>query len=188
MIVWSGRGFLSALVLIGSIFISIWLLPESLYDYGFVVACFISAVFSWIFGKKWNTQNERIVTDDKTGQKLRLISNHTLFWIPMQYWGIIFSILGIVILFQNSVLLSIVALVIVGGLVMIEFIKNKPKSEKPKNNKPKSVLSNSGYKSAKTKKKEQLEEEERLRKQAEEEEEKIKRRKEKEDPSRFMPK
>lgn len=183
MIVWSGKGFLSALVLLGTLFLSIWILPDSLSDYGFVIACFISAGFSWIFGKKWNKRNERIVTDDKTGQKFRIRSNHTLFWIPMQYWGIIFSILGVIILFQNSIILSVVALVVLFGLVIFEYVSNKPKTEKPK-----SVPSNSGFKSAKTKKKEQEEEQERMRKQAEEEAERIKRRKEKEDPSRFMPK
>ncbi len=183
MIVWSGKGFLSALVLLGTLFLSIWILPDSLSDYSFVIACFISAGFSWIFGKKWNTQNERIVTDDKTGQKLRIRSNHTLFWIPMQYWGLIFSILGVIILFQNSIILSVVALVVLLGLVIFEYVSNKPKTEKSK-----SVSTNSGFKSAKTKKKEQEEEQERLKKQAEEEAERIKRRKEKEDPSRFMPK
>lgn len=183
MIVWSGRGFLTALVLIGTLFLSLWALPDSLSDYGFVIACFISAGFSWIFGVKWNKQNERIVTDDKTGQKLRLRSNHSLFWIPMQYYGIIFSIIGIIILFQNSILLSIVALIILVALAMIEFLRNKTMHEMQKK-----APSNSAFKSAKTKKQEQLEEEEKLRKQVEEEEEQLRNRKEKEDPSRFMPK
>lgn len=183
MIVWSGKGFLSALVLLATLFISIWLLPDSLSDYSFVIASFISAGFSWIYGNKWNKQNERIVTDDKTGQKLIIRSNHTLFWIPMQYWGIIFSVFGIVILFQNSILLAIVSIVVFGGFFLIEFLKNKPKSYTPKN-----VFANSGFKTARTKKREQFEEAERLRKQAEEEEERIRRRKEKEDPGRFMPK
>ncbi|MCK9156483.1 MAG: hypothetical protein M0P12_10300, partial [Paludibacteraceae bacterium] len=98
MIVWSGRGFLSFLVFITTLFLSCQVLPDSLSDYGFVIACFVSAGFSWIFGIKWNKQNERIVIDDKTGQKYRVRTNHSLFWIPMQYWGMIFSIIGIIIL------------------------------------------------------------------------------------------
>jgi signal transduction histidine kinase len=47
---------------------------------------------------------------------------------------------------------------------------------------------NSDYKSAKTIRKEKLEEEEKLKQQAAEEAERIRRRKEKEDPHRFMPK
>jgi hypothetical protein len=182
MIVWSGKGFLSVLVLIGALIISIWLLPDSLSDYGFVIACFVSAGFSWIFGKKWNTQNERIVTDDKTGQKLRIINNHTLFWIPMHYWGIIFSLSGIIILFQNSIPFSIVASILVAGLVVFELIRNKPKVAKLE-----IAPSNLGFNSKKAKRKELEEVEERLKQQAEEEAERINRRKEKEDPSRFMP-
>lgn len=183
IVIWTGKGFLSPLVLIGTLFTSIWLLPDSLNDYSFVIAFFISAGFSFVFGKKWNNQLERIVTDDKTGEKLRIKSNHTLFWIPMQYWGIIFSILGIVILFQNSILLSIVAIVILTGFILMQFISNKPKNDKSKN-----APSNSRFKSAKTRKKEEAEEEERLRIKSEEEAERIKNRKENEDPSRFMPK
>ncbi|MGQ1888959.1 hypothetical protein ACT29H_00805 [Thermophagus sp. OGC60D27] len=124
MIVWSGRGILTALVFIVTLFLSIWYLPESLSDYGFATTCFISAAFSWIFGKKWNKQNKRIVTDNKTGQKLIIKRNHSLFWIPMQYWGIIFSIVGIIILYQNSIIASIVALAIWSVWVIIE-IRNK---------------------------------------------------------------
>jgi len=182
MIVWSGRGFLSVLVLLVTLFLSALVLPNSLSDYSFVIACFVAAGFSWIFGKAWNTQNGRGVTDAKLGEKFRIRSIHTFFWIPMQYWGIIFSVFGIIILFQNSIVLSIVAFVLLIGLLVFEFVRNIPKSEKSKN-----VFSNSGFKSAKTKKKELEEEQERLKKLAEEEAERIKRRKEKEDPSRFMP-
>ena len=172
MIVWSGKGFLSVLVLFGTLILSTWALPDSLSDYGFVIACFVSGGFSWIFGKKWNKQNERIVTDNKTGQKLGIQINHTLFWIPLQYWGIIFSILGMIILFQNSISLSIVALIILVGLLI--FLSHKPKSDKPIR-----TQSNLKFKSSKTKMKEQAEVEERLLKLAEEEAERLKRRKEK---------
>lgn len=107
MIVWSGRGFLPVLVLIATLFICVSTFPEEYADYGFVIAFFIAAIFSWFFGLKWNKKNERIVIDEASGERLKLKNNHSLFWIPMQYWGMIFAILGIVVLFQNSVISAV---------------------------------------------------------------------------------
>ncbi|WP_010517833.1 hypothetical protein [Croceivirga radicis] len=137
--------------------------------------------FSWFFGKKWNLQNERIVIDEKTGQRLKIKNNHTLFWIPMQYWGIIFSILGIIILFQNSILLGIISSILLLVFTTIPFLKRTAESKLQKtSNRKISPLENK-------KKKETQSEISVLEKQRLEiEKERI--RKEKEDPSRFMPK
>lgn len=77
MIVWSGRGFLSILVLLVTLFLCVSILPNEYSDYSFVITAFMTAIFSWVFGKKWNTQNERIVIDEKTSQRLKIKKNHT---------------------------------------------------------------------------------------------------------------
>ena len=127
------------------------------------------SVFSWIFGKIWNRHSERIVTDDESRQKFRLKSNHTLFWIPLQYWGIIYGILGIVILFQNSMVSAIVATVILLALLILEFVRSTPKAKK--------ILSSPGFKSAKTKRLEQEKAQQTLAAQAAAEAERLKRQK-----------
>ncbi len=125
MIVWSGRGYLPIIVLIVTLFTAVSIIPTEYADYGFIITAFITGIFSWYFGIKWNTKNERIVIDEKTGQRLRIKNNHTLFWIPMQYWGIIFSVFGIVILLQNSVIYGVITAILLLAILLISFVNKR---------------------------------------------------------------
>ncbi len=100
MIVWSGRGFLAILVLVVSLFLLVSLVPREQGDYAFVGAFFIAAAFSWFMGKKWNEAEGRTMIDKASGQEFILKPNHSLFWIKLQYWGVIFGIFGLIILVQ----------------------------------------------------------------------------------------
>lgn len=100
MIVWTGRGVLSALVLIVVFIIFNSVLPREYRDYGFVLSFFVAAAFSWFFGKKWNEEQSKTFIDKTTGQEVIVSPNHSLFWIKMQYWGIIFGIIGLIFLVQ----------------------------------------------------------------------------------------
>ncbi|EAR00185.1 hypothetical protein [Maribacter sp. HTCC2170] len=133
MIVWSGRGFLSVIVLIAALFASISLLPKHLADYGFVIATFTAGIFSWYFGHKWNTANAMTVIDEKTGEKFLLKNNNSLFWIKMEYWGPIFLVLGIVILFQNSLNAAIVASILLISFTAYRFSSKKKDLNNVKN-------------------------------------------------------
>ena len=127
MIVWTGKGILSVLVVFFSIVAFNFILPRDLSDYSFALGFFIGAIFSFYFGLKWNSQEaERVFVDEKTGEKVRVKNNHSLFWIKMEYWGLIFAIFGIIILFQNSVwvgLTSILVLAIIGFVFFLNFKK-----------------------------------------------------------------
>lgn len=103
MIVWSGRGILSVLVLVVSFVLFTSILPQELGDYGIVVGFFATGAFSWFMGKKWNEADGRTMIDKASGQEVHLTPNHSLFWIKMQYWGPVFGILGIVILIQQFI-------------------------------------------------------------------------------------
>jgi hypothetical protein len=103
MVVWSGKGFLSVIVLIFCLFLFVKLMPNEYGDYAFVLAFFITGVFSWFMGKKWNAEEVRTVVDKATGQEIILKPNHSLFWIKLQYWGIIFGTFGLIILIQTLV-------------------------------------------------------------------------------------
>lgn len=131
MIVWSGRGFLSVLVLIVALFASMGILPKEHSDYAFIIATFVAAAFSWYFGNKWNNKNTRVVIDEQTGQRIVLKNNHSLFWINMEYWGLIFSILSIVILAQNSMVAAIIAGVALMVVVGYVFTVSKNSKEQP---------------------------------------------------------
>lgn len=102
MIVWSGRGFLSVVVLIASFIGLASILPKEQSDYGFILSFFIAGAFSWFVGKKWNTV-EKTLIDEESGEEVIYNPNHSLFWIKMQYWGPIFGILGLIILVQQFI-------------------------------------------------------------------------------------
>ncbi|WP_435622736.1 hypothetical protein [Flagellimonas sp.] len=129
MIVWSGRGFLIVLVLLATLFLCISILPNEYRDYGFVISTFSTGGFSWFFGRKWNRRNERTVIDEKSGQRLKIGTLHTLFWIPMQYWGFVLPVLGIIILFQNSPVLAIITSITLLALILFIVFNQKAKSE-----------------------------------------------------------
>lgn len=101
MIVWSGKGLLSVIVLVASFVLLVNIFPKEQSDYAFVLAFFTAGAFSWFMGKKWNEEGGRTVIDKASGQEILLKENHSLFWIKLQYWGIIFSAFGFIILMQN---------------------------------------------------------------------------------------
>ena len=129
MIVWSGRGFLSIVVFFATLLLLNSILPEGSTDYTMIISSFVSGIFSWYFGIIWNVKNQRIVIDEETGQRIKIKNIHTLFWIPMQYWGILFSVFGIIILFQNSIIFGVFASFILLALILIPYIGKILKSE-----------------------------------------------------------
>jgi len=100
MIVWSGRGFLSLLILFIAIFLFIPILPENYITQSFVIPLYIAAIFSFIFGIKWN-KTLRVFIDKETGKEINFKNNHGLFWINMEYWGIIFPLFALIMLAQS---------------------------------------------------------------------------------------
>lgn len=127
MIVWAGRGILSALVLVVLLF-STFIVFEDDFSVYHMEFSFLSAVlFSWYFGNRWNN-NERIVVDEQTGERYSLKKVHSLFWIPMQYWGVIFSVLGCIYAVQEGWLIGSIAICAV--LIFIGLIIKKKESEK----------------------------------------------------------
>jgi len=101
MLIWSGKGILSVLVLLISAVLLMGVFPEEKSDYAFVTAFFIAGIFSWFMGKRWNEKEGQIVVDKATGQEIELKPNHSLFWIKLQYWGIIYTVIGIMLLTQK---------------------------------------------------------------------------------------
>ncbi|WP_137401385.1 hypothetical protein [Echinicola rosea] len=99
MIIWSGRGILSILVLLISLVLFISVLGQHYFHYAISLAFFGTGVFSWVMGRKWNSGEGKILVDQKTGQEFLVKPNHSIFWIKMQYWGPVFIILGLLLMF-----------------------------------------------------------------------------------------
>lgn len=103
MIVWSGRGFLSVLVLALVLVGLTSVLPKEQNNLSYAISLFVAGIFSWIMGKRWNESSQKNLIDKETGEEVILKPNHSLFWIKMQYWGIIFGVLGVIMLVKQFV-------------------------------------------------------------------------------------
>jgi hypothetical protein len=98
MIVWSGKGYLSVLILLVAIFVFISILPETYATQCFAIPLYIAGIFSYFFGIKWNKTLR--IGDNETGNEINSKNNHSLFWVNMEYWGLIFPALALVMMAQ----------------------------------------------------------------------------------------
>lgn len=94
MLIWKGYGIL---VLVIAFLINLlfnFVLDATFYK-GFYathkwpasVAMCLAAIIIWFLGKRLNKDNERVLVDPKTGETIKLIKTHSLFWIKMEYWA-----------------------------------------------------------------------------------------------------
>jgi len=64
------------------------------------LALIISAPIIWLVGKKLNhNKKDEVYVNKETGEEVTIGPKHTFFFIPIQYWGLIWGILGILHLF-----------------------------------------------------------------------------------------
>ena len=71
----------------------------------FLFATFNLAGFlCWTIGKMINRKSPRIFIDPKTNQAVQLVDSkrNTFFFIPVRYWGIIYSVIGIYALIKGD--------------------------------------------------------------------------------------
>lgn len=104
MIIWRGWGILAALIpaAVFILFVAVFGLLAAVFGakgaavanspyMGLLMvlvpgAC--SAALVWWLGRKLNSGPTRELVDPKTGQRVVLRKEHSLFWIPMQWWAI----------------------------------------------------------------------------------------------------
>ena len=48
----------------------------------------------WRLGKRWNGPG-RVLVDPATGEQVVLKQGHSMFFIPLEWWGPIFAVLGV---------------------------------------------------------------------------------------------
>lgn len=97
MIIWSGRGILTPLIIIVVNALFIFTLPQPIVAYSLALGLLVSGIINWILGKKWNDKEGRILVDESSGERIEFKPNHTLFWIKMQYWGVLLGAVGLVL-------------------------------------------------------------------------------------------
>jgi hypothetical protein len=105
-IIWSDKGYLVAVTTFGSSLVAN-LITNSVTGSGaywdahrwpLAVSLFFSAVVCWFVGRAFQNQGARVLIDPKTGEDVVLRESHTLFFIPMMWWGPLLAVLGAVAL------------------------------------------------------------------------------------------
>lgn len=95
MIIWSGWGFLVAVIVFGAS-LAMELVTETLFRddrfyqthaWPLTLALALSGVIIWTLGTYLHARGARTVIDKSTGQELTIAARHTFFFIPMRYWG-----------------------------------------------------------------------------------------------------
>jgi ATP/ADP translocase len=107
MIIWSGLGFLVAAIAFLLLLIAEYV-TESLFGDEFyyqahgwpkLLAFFLAGMVIWPLGKYLNSKQGKIMIEKETGKEVLIKPKHSLFFIPMEYWGPILLALGIIFLF-----------------------------------------------------------------------------------------
>ena len=90
MIIWSGLGFLPALFLL--FFGGVCCITQAGSPGGLplALAFFLAGLASGVLGCYLRRKEERTFVDKATGKEFTLHPSHSLFFIPMPYWGVIF--------------------------------------------------------------------------------------------------
>ncbi len=102
LLIWSGKGYKvplsAALSTIGTMVVTDSLGIEISDDALGAVAAFISGVFVWKL-HHWlaDRKSALCIVDNETGESVSLEIKHDFYWIPLKYWGVTYSIGGILI-------------------------------------------------------------------------------------------
>ena len=112
MFFWRGKGiyvvlFLFASILITTSFTYFILQVEGDFSRSkwFLFATFnLAGLFCWTIGKMINSKSPKIFIDPKTNEAVQLVDTkrHTFIFIPVRYWGIIYTVIGIYALINGD--------------------------------------------------------------------------------------
>src|SRR6476660_8027821 len=95
MIIWSGWGFLVAVIVFGAS-LTMELVTEALFhddrfyqshSWPLALAFALSGAIVWTLGNYLQARRDRLVIDRSTVLERMMAARHTLFFIPMRYWG-----------------------------------------------------------------------------------------------------
>ena len=104
MIIWRGWGAIIVFAIPFSLSLFFNILGFSTEnDLIFCIVLLISAVLVWVVGKWLNDRKYKaFLNAEFNGNAETTIKNyHTLFFIPIQYWGIVLFVVLVVPLFRN---------------------------------------------------------------------------------------
>jgi hypothetical protein len=110
MIIWSGLGFLVAVLAFLCLLLAEYVVEAVLNDpqyyqaHGWpkMLGLWLAGAFVWWLGTYLDHKQGRTLLDPTTGDEVQLKPQHALFFIRMVYWGPILFVLGLVLLFVTA--------------------------------------------------------------------------------------
>ena len=109
VIIWSGWGIVAGFVGVASLILTQVVINAATNDEQFyavhgwpkLLSLWVAAVVVWLVGRALNRRAERRLWDPAMGRWVLVRSGggHSLFFVPVQYWWIIYVILGAVCAF-----------------------------------------------------------------------------------------
>jgi hypothetical protein len=108
VVVWRGRGYLVPLAIIANLALTA-LIASALgfrdatiqtyaLEFFLAVVLFIPL---WVYGKKWNSERRELI-DKATGKEFVIGNHHRFFWMPMQYWTVIYPVVLLLIFLVST--------------------------------------------------------------------------------------
>lgn len=101
MVIWKGWGILGLIIpFLVLVLINSMELNDSIASWINFVGLILSGIAVWSIGKRLNSRKDEVFTSEKTGAQFKLGNQHTLFFIPLQYWAIVYLFTGAITLFK----------------------------------------------------------------------------------------
>jgi hypothetical protein len=105
IIIWNGAGALVLIIgilaalLMNIITSAVFYQNDYFADHRWsqAMALWIAGAASWAIGRYLNRRPGQLVIDRATGQKVLQEPNHHLMFIKMEYWGVIFFVIGVIV-------------------------------------------------------------------------------------------
>jgi hypothetical protein len=105
-IIWSGKGFLVFVFafgfsLIANLIADCMTGSEAYWDahqWPLATSLLASAATCWLVGQQFRNAKSQVLIDPKNGKQVILRQSHTLFFIPVMWWGPILAGFGLIAL------------------------------------------------------------------------------------------
>ena len=96
MLIWRGWGFLALIIpvvlgILSEQACEMWL-GDGASGWSSQPGIGAGLLIVWFLGRHLNTKPDKILIDPETGEQVALRKDHSLFWIPMQYWAFIWLV------------------------------------------------------------------------------------------------
>lgn len=102
MIIWNGKGYLVLVIvflcsLLTELVVEYFTNDDTFYQTSPIplAAMFLgSGLIIWTIGRNSKRNGKRVLLDKETGEEVELNKKDHLFFIPMEYWGVILVLLS----------------------------------------------------------------------------------------------